>query len=65
MPKLKTHKGAAKRMKLSKTGKLLRMQAGRNHFRNKNRSSQNSDMRHTVSGTVKHAIKLVKRVINN
>ncbi|MDQ3247921.1 MAG: 50S ribosomal protein L35 [Chloroflexota bacterium] len=63
MPKLKTHKGAAKRLKLSKTGKLLRMQAGHNHFRAKNRSSQNSDFRHTISGNVKSTIKLIKRVV--
>lgn len=32
MPKLKTHKGMAKRIKLSATGKLLRRRAFRNHM---------------------------------
>jgi len=32
MPKLKTHKGMAKRIKLSSTGKLLRRRAFRNHM---------------------------------
>lgn len=32
MPKLKTHKGMSKRIKLSATGKLLRRKAYRNHL---------------------------------
>lgn len=32
MPKLKTHKGMAKRIKLSGSGKLLRRKAFRNHL---------------------------------
>ena len=32
MPKLKTHKGMAKRIKISATGKLLRRKATRNHM---------------------------------
>ena len=32
MPKLKTHKGMAKRIKLSATGKLMRRRAYRNHM---------------------------------
>jgi large subunit ribosomal protein L35 len=32
MPKLKTHKGMAKRIKLSATGKLLRRRAFRGHL---------------------------------
>ena len=32
MPKLKTHKGIAKRIKVSATGKLLRRKAHRNHL---------------------------------
>jgi len=31
MPKNKTHKATAKRVKLSATGKLLRQQAGKRH----------------------------------
>ncbi len=32
MPKMKTHKGMAKRIKLSASGKLLRRKAFRNHL---------------------------------
>lgn len=32
MPKLKTHKGIAKRIKISSTGKLLRRKAYRGHL---------------------------------
>jgi large subunit ribosomal protein L35 len=32
MPKLKTHKGMAKRIKLSATGKMMRRRAFRNHM---------------------------------
>lgn len=32
MPKLKTHKGMAKRIKLTATGKLLHRKAHRNHL---------------------------------
>ena len=32
MPKMKTHSGAAKRFKLTATGKIKRYRAGRNHL---------------------------------
>lgn len=32
MPKMKTHKGMAKRIKLTATGKMLRRKAFRNHL---------------------------------
>jgi len=35
MPKLKTHKGTAKRIKRSPTGKILRQNAAMNHFQMK------------------------------
>lgn len=33
MPKMKTHKGAAKRFKFTGTGKIMRAQGRRGHFR--------------------------------
>lgn len=33
MPKMKTHSGAKKRIKVTGSGKLLRRQAGRGHLR--------------------------------
>ena len=32
MPKMKTHRGAAKRFKVTGTGKLMRRQVGMNHI---------------------------------
>ncbi len=60
MPKLKTHKGTAKRFRLTKTGKVMRLKPGRSHLRRKKRSSLNSDYRHVVSSTDKTTVKLVK-----
>jgi large subunit ribosomal protein L35 len=33
MPKLKTHKGAAARFKVTGTGKIMRMHGGKSHLR--------------------------------
>ena len=62
MPKMKTHKGTAKRFRITKRGKMLRMKAGRSHLRRKKTSSTNSDFRHTVPTTVKANIRKVKAV---
>ncbi|HEX4829831.1 MAG TPA: 50S ribosomal protein L35 [Trebonia sp.] len=32
MPKMKTHKGTAKRFKITGTGKIMRLRAGKNHL---------------------------------
>ncbi len=40
MPKLKTHKGTAKRVKLTKTGKVLRSRAFGNHLLSKKSKSR-------------------------
>jgi large subunit ribosomal protein L35 len=61
MPKMKTHKGTAKRFRLTKRGKLMRMKAGRTHLRRKKTSSQNSDFRHAVPSSVKANIQQVKK----
>lgn len=61
MPKIKTHKGTAKRFRLTKNGKVMRMKAGRSHLRRKKTNSTNSDFRHPVSSSVKGTIKRVKK----
>ncbi|MEM7133223.1 MAG: bL35 family ribosomal protein [Chloroflexota bacterium] len=61
MPKIKTHKATAKRFRLTKKGKLMRMKPGRSHLRRKKKSSLNSDFRHPVSSSVKSTVKLVKK----
>jgi large subunit ribosomal protein L35 len=40
MPKMKTHRGAAKRFKVTGTGKLLRRSANRNHILEKKSSKR-------------------------
>jgi large subunit ribosomal protein L35 len=40
MPKMKTHRGAAKRFKVTGTGKLMRRQAGMNHILEKKPSKR-------------------------
>lgn len=40
MPKLKTHKGTAKRVKITPTGKILRLKANDSHFLEKKSESR-------------------------
>lgn len=65
MPKIKTHKGTAKRFRITKNGKLMRMRAGRSHLRRKKKASLKSDYRHPVSSEVKSNIKLVRSATAN
>jgi large subunit ribosomal protein L35 len=60
MPKLKTHKGTAKRFRLTKNGKVMRMKPGRSHLRRNKSASLNSDFRHSVPSSVKSLVKKVK-----
>ena len=62
MPKMKTHKGTAKRFRLTKQGKMMRMKAGGSHLRRKKRKSTNRAFRHAVPSTVKSNIAQVKSV---
>lgn len=50
MPKIKTHKGTAKRVRLTSTGKLLRSHANRGHFLQKKSASRKRSI--VVKGTV-------------
>ncbi len=43
MPKLKTHKGAAKRLKMTSTGKIMRMKGLRGHLR-RNRAHRATEL---------------------
>ncbi len=45
MPKLKTRKAVAKRFKLTKTGKIKRMQAGRSHILTKKARARKRHLR--------------------
>lgn len=60
MPKMKTHKGTAKRFRLTKNGKVMRMKAGRSHLRRNKSQSTNSDFRHAVPTEIKSIVKKVQ-----
>jgi len=62
MPKMKTHKGTAKRIKITSTGKLTRRRAFGNHMLAKKSASRKRAINTTavVSGT---AAKKVKRAL--
>ncbi len=58
MPKLKTHSGTKKRMKLTKTGKVLRRKATGNHLLEKKSKSR----KRTHAGNVELTGKQAKNV---
>jgi large subunit ribosomal protein L35 len=55
MPKMKTHRGAAKRLKKTGTGKLKRMRANKSHILTKKTSKRKRRLRKSalVSGANK------------
>ncbi|HWZ65903.1 MAG TPA: 50S ribosomal protein L35 [Patescibacteria group bacterium] len=59
MPKLKTHKGTAKRIKITGTGKLIRERAFGSHLLQKKSGSRKRSisMGKTVTGSVADNIK--------
>lgn len=64
MPKIKTHKGTAKRVKKTATGKLLREKAFGNHLLSKKSASR----KRTISkahGVSKSDVANVKRAIRS
>ena len=62
MPKLKTHKGTAKRVKITRTGKVLRENAASHHFMTQHTTRTNRAKR--VNSQVKGKMaKSVKRAI--
>jgi large subunit ribosomal protein L35 len=63
MPKLKTHKGAKKRFRVSAKGKLLRKQAGKRHLNSHKSGNRKRKLRQTVVETDKMAKKIVKSIL--
>jgi len=59
MPKQKTHKGTAKRVKRTGRGKLMREHAFQNHFLHKKKSSRKRaySKKHPVDSTQRKNIK--------
>ncbi len=61
MPKMKTHRGAAKRFRITRTGKLLHRRTGLNHNLGKKGSSQKRRLART--GQVKEERKDILRLL--
>ena len=62
MPKIKTHTGAKKRFKLSKTGKVIRAHAYKTHILNKKTTKRTRNLRkNTVAD--KTNVAQIKRLI--
>ena len=61
MPKLKTYKAAAKRFKVTGTGKILRMKQGRSHLKRKKSKRSLRDMRkyHRVAKADRKKVRLL------
>jgi large subunit ribosomal protein L35 len=62
MPKLKTHKGAASRFRVTGGGKIMRMYGSRNNFRRKKRKPVNVLYSRTVELAKSHT-GLVRRLL--
>ena len=62
MPKIKSHSGAKKRFKLTKTGKVLRAHAFKSHILNKKTTKRKRNLRKTSLADVTNVAK-VKRMI--
>ena len=62
MPKIKTHSGAKKRFKLSKTGKAIRGHAYKSHILNKKSTKRKRNLRKTTVADVTN-VKQIKKLI--
>lgn len=62
MPKIKTHSGAKKRFKLTKTGKVKRAHAFKSHILNKKTSKRKRNLRKTVTADVTNAANIKKMI---
>ena len=62
MPKIKTHSGAKKRFKLTKTGKVKRAHAFKSHILNKKTTKRNRNLRKVVTADVTNVAKVKKMI---
>ncbi len=60
--KLKTYKAAAKRFRMTKSGKIMRTQGGKSHLRRKKSKRVLYRMRKNVEVTSKGDLKKIKRL---
>ena len=62
MPKIKTHSGAKKRFKLTKTGKVKRAHAFKSHILNKKTTTRKRNLRKVVTADVTNVAKIKKMI---
>ena len=62
MPKIKTHSGAKKRFKLTKTGKVKRAHAFKSHILNKKTPKRKRNLRKVVTADVTNVAKIKKMI---
>ena len=63
MPKMKTHKGAKKRFKLTGTGKVRRMKAFKSHILTKKSPKRKRNLRRPTTVATRGEAKNIKRLI--
>lgn len=63
MPKMKTHSGAAKRFKVTGTGKVKRMKAFKSHILTKKTSKRKRNLRRATTVATNGEAKNIKRLI--
>lgn len=62
MPKIKTHSGAKKRFKLTKTGKVKRAHAFKSHILNKKTTKRKRNLRKTVCADATNVVAVKKMI---
>ena len=63
MPKMKSHKGARKRFKLTGSGKVKRMKAFKSHILTKKSPKRKRGLRQATTMTTNGEIKNIKRLL--
>lgn len=62
MPKIKTHSGAKKRFKLTKTGKVKRAHAFKSHILNKKTTKRKRNLRQSAIADATNVAKVKKMI---
>ncbi len=62
MPKIKTHSGAKKRFKISKTGKPMRAKANKSHILTKKNTKRKRNLRKVTVADVTN-VKQIKKLV--
>jgi large subunit ribosomal protein L35 len=63
MPKMKSHKGARKRFKITGTGKVKRMRAFKSHILTKKSPKRKRNLRQSTTMTTNGEIRNIKRLL--